>query len=647
MYIGIASSSEFELRGKSSLINLLSYTDVIWEQEKGKRFKQLKIEMNQLVEERYQEWLRDAAVGADEGKQYFVKSGSVHVDFVNLVMQKNTSQRRIRRLFYPGFWVDMKTSPYQLQLHAKINRIQIDNQLPDAIFPIILAPIPPPKSVAATTELKPFIEMSVVQRIIPHSTVTQYKYLRVLMQEFHVKVDLDFITAIMDLLDKETSETVAKKLFEDDLDVQKQPLFAHVTVHSKQEQKNFYDNLHLGPIKVHVSFSMGSSSDSDSKALPSIISTILQGVGVTLTDVNDVVFRLAFFEREFMFLTQRQLVSECTSHYTGQAVKQLYVLVLGLDVIGNPYGLVVGFTKGVEDLFYEPFQGLIQGPGEFAEGLVLGVRSLFGHTVGGAAGAVSKITGAMGKGIAALTFDKEYQKKRRDALNKRPATMQEGIARSGKSLVMGVFDGVTGVVTKPVQGARNEGVGGFFKGLGKGAVGLVARPTAGVVDFASGTFDSVKRATELSDEEKKLRPPRFMNADGIVRPYSRQDAEGYKIFRDADKGKFSTSDQFAYVEHILEKEVLLVTNHRIIYVTKSDLFGGWQSEWITKWDEISSMRLVERGIEITLEGSKQKSGFSKMFSSADKLKKVLLISNRKRSEKLLSVMSTLHQKYKN
>jgi hypothetical protein len=43
------------------------------------------------------------------------------------------------------------------------------------------------------------------------------------------------------------------------------------------------------------------------------------------------------------------------------------------------------------------FQGAIQGPGEFAEGLVLGVRSLFGHTVGGAAGAVSRITGAMGK----------------------------------------------------------------------------------------------------------------------------------------------------------------------------------------------------------------------------------------------------------
>lgn len=283
-----------------------------------------------MVEDRYQEFLRDVAVGADDGKKYFLNSnGVVELDFHAMVMQKNTSQRRIKRLFYPGFYLMMKTSPYQLQLHAKINRIQIDNQLTDSIFPIILAPIPPPKSVAATTELKPFIEMSVVQRIIPHSTVSQFKYLRVLMQEFHVKVDLDFITAIADMFAAETNENEAKKQFEEDMSVQKQPLFAHVTVHSQQEQKNFYDNLHLGPIKVHVSFSMG-TSDTGSKALPSIISTILQGVGVTLTDVNDVVFRLAFFEREYQFFTQRQLISECTTHYTGQAVKQLYVLVLGL-----------------------------------------------------------------------------------------------------------------------------------------------------------------------------------------------------------------------------------------------------------------------------------------------------------------------------
>jgi len=55
---------------------------------------------------------------------------------------------------------------------------------------------------------------------------------------------------------------------------------------------------------------------------------------------------------------------------------------------------------------------------------------------GGAAGAVSRITGALGKGIATLTLDDAYQKQRREELNRRPADLKEGLARGGKGLVM-------------------------------------------------------------------------------------------------------------------------------------------------------------------------------------------------------------------
>jgi predicted alpha/beta-hydrolase family hydrolase len=41
-----------------------------------------------------------------------------------------------------------------------------------------------------------------------------------------------------------------------------------------------------------------------------------------------------------------------------------------------------------------------------------------------------------GKGIAALTFDKDYQRKRREAMNQRPSNVQTGLAQSGKGLVM-------------------------------------------------------------------------------------------------------------------------------------------------------------------------------------------------------------------
>ena len=56
--------------------------------------------------------------------------------------------------------------------------------------------------------------------------------------------------------------------------------------------------------------------------------------------------------------------------------------------------------------------------------------------LGGAAGAVSRITGALGKGIATLTFDDDYQKKRRAQQNRQPAGLKEGLAQGGKGLVM-------------------------------------------------------------------------------------------------------------------------------------------------------------------------------------------------------------------
>lgn len=53
------------------------------------------------------------------------------------------------------------------------------------------------------------------------------------------------------------------------------------------------------------------------------------------------------------------------------------------------------------------------------------------------------------------------------------------------------------MISKPISGAREEGVGGFIKGVGKGMVGLFMRPASGVVDFASGTVDVVRRLVEI------------------------------------------------------------------------------------------------------------------------------------------------------
>ena len=55
-----------------------------------------------------------------------------------------------------------------------------------------------------------------------------------------------------------------------------------------------------------------------------------------------------------------------------------------------------------------------------------------------------------------------------------------GAKAAGKEFGLGWYDGVTGLVTQPWRGAQKEGASGFFKGIGKGMGGLVAKPGAAI-----------------------------------------------------------------------------------------------------------------------------------------------------------------------
>ena len=298
--------------------------------------------------------------------------------------------------------------------------------------------------------------------------LVELKYVHALLQEFHVMVELPFVAALLDVLYPDTQQnmlyTDAKYAADATL------MHTSITDSVSQQQTTrpfFFHDLHLSPIKMHLSFSLvGLDSEGGGGAAIGgrVLHLFLQSVGVTLTEMQDIEFRLGYFERKEQWSNWSSLATAVVRHYSNQVLSQLYVVVLGLDVIGNPLSFVVGLTRGMGDLFYEPIQGAVEGPGEFAEGLVLGARSFVGKTFGGLAGVASRITGTIGKGVASLTLDEEYQKKRREQQRHKPQDGIETMARGVRGLGSGVFDGVTGVFTKPVAGAREDGVEGFFKG---------------------------------------------------------------------------------------------------------------------------------------------------------------------------------------
>uniref|UniRef100_A0A8C1V8U3 Vacuolar protein sorting 13 homolog C n=1 Tax=Cyprinus carpio TaxID=7962 RepID=A0A8C1V8U3_CYPCA len=519
-----------DIRQEIAYVGITS-SGVVWEMRPKNRWKSFNNKNIGLLEKAYQDHINSKS----EPGWIRLETG-LEVNFGRLPMlMRQPFSCSIRRNFLPGICIELKQSPHQRSLRAQLYWLQVDNQLPGAIFPTVFHPVPLPKSIVQDTEPKPFIDVSIITRFNEHSQVMQFKYFMALVQEMAVKIDQGFLGAILALFTPATDSQDSKernKLIEKDLEaLQAQLMESSMTDTSAM---SFFEHFHISPIKLHLSLSLGSSGNEseqgDMVAIQSV-NLLLKSIGATLTDVDDLIFKLAYFEVKYQFYRREKLMWTVIRHYSEQFLKQMYVLVLGLDVLGNPFGLIRGLSEGVEAFFYEPIQGAVQGPEEFAEGFVIGVRSLLGHTVGGAAGMVSRITGTVGKGLAAITMDKEYQQKRREEMNRPTKDFGESLAKGGKGFLKGVVGGVTGIVTKPVEGAKKEGAAGFFKGIGKGLVGVVARPTGGIIDMASSTFQGIQRVAESTDEVTKLRPVRLIQEDGIIRPYNQHESEGYDLFQ--------------------------------------------------------------------------------------------------------------------
>ncbi|XP_056231457.1 vacuolar protein sorting-associated protein 13A isoform X2 [Seriola aureovittata] len=595
-----------------SFIGITS-SDVVWElkpKKKG-RWKTLSTKEAELLENSFKEYIESAPV------DYAIVDleNNFQVSFTPNGMDMRMLQpcdAPLRRHFLPGVKVEYSVSPRQRAYRVQIHRIQIQNQLPGAIFPYVFYPVKLPKSITMDSEPKPLTDISIVTRAAGHSDISRIKYFKVLIQEMDLKLDLGFLYAILDLFTPEnasiTSSEQEVELFEKDIEYIKTEL-NHVSA-ADTSPTSLYEYFHISPIKLHLSFSLSTGGEDglkekrDTELIPvQSLNLLLKSIGATLTDVQDVVFKLAFFELTFQFCTTQQLQWEVIRHYSKQAIKQMYVLVLGLDVLGNPFGLIRGLSEGVEAFFYEPYQGAIQGPEEFVEGMALGVKALVGGAVGGIAGAASRITGAMAKGVAAITMDEEYQQKRREAMNKQPSGLREGLTRGGKGLVSGFVSGITGIVTKPIKGAQKEGAAGFFKGVGKGLVGAVARPTGGIIDMASSAFQGIKRAAETSQDIESLRPPRFIHEDGVIRPYKEREGLGSQMLQKIENGRFAKYRYFAHAK-VNDSDFLMITKRGIFFVTKGT-FGQLTCEWQYLFEEFTKEPMIVEDRRLRIEAKER------------------------------------------
>ncbi|CAK8539544.1 unnamed protein product [Lathyrus sativus] len=235
-------------------------------------------------------------------------------------------------------------------------------------------------------------------------------------------------------------------------------------------------------------------------------------------------------------------------------------------------------------------------------------------------GMTSSTLASLSRGFAELSTDGQFLQLRAKQVRSRRITgVGDGIIQGTEALAQGFAFGVSGVVRKPVESARQNGLLGLAHGLGRAFLGFIVQPVSGALDFFSLTVDGIgascSKCLEVFNSRtsfQRIRNPRAIHADGILREYYEREAIGQmvlylgeasrqfgctEIFK--EPSKFALSDY--YEEHftVPHQRIVLVTNKRVMLLQclapdKMDK-KPCKIMWDVPWDELMALELAKAG----------------------------------------------------
>ncbi|TVY26507.1 Vacuolar protein sorting-associated protein [Lachnellula hyalina] len=490
-------------------------------------------------------------------------------------------------------------SPLFQTITASIKWVQIDNQLYGGIFPMILYPSVVPKN-TKETESHPSVHIQVTRVKDDSYGVLYIKYATVLLQQMTLEIDEDFVFALLEFSKvpgASWSETHEGVLCDDSLDIPE-------PTQVEAGQDMYFELLNIQPMQLDLSFvrtDRVNVEDKTSSRNPLMF--FLNVLTMAIGNINDAPVRLNALMLENARVSAAVLLQNVSNHYSQEALYQVHKILGSADFLGNPVGLFNNLSSGVADIFYEPYQGFIMSdsPEQLGIGIAKGATSFVKKSVFGVSDSFSKFTGSIAKGLSEATMDKQFQDRRRMTRSRnRPKHALYGVTAGANSFVSSVASGVGGLARKPLEGAEQEGVAGFFKGVGKGVLGFATKPAIGIFDLASNVSEGIRNTTTVFDAEglDRVRLTRFIGTDGIVRPYSQREALGQFWLKQLDNGKYFNEMYIAHLELPREDVVVMLTYSRIMLIKSKKL----TSEWDVPLKDIQTISKERTGLSLTLRG---------------------------------------------
>lgn len=287
----------------------VSMTDSLprWEVNVNHKWKQLSPDLTSWIEDKYQTEQKKCQL-----KEY------IHIDLEKMQMTKPFFSE-LRRTYNPGVWMQIRKSDTYTYCHLKSQRLQIDNQLHEAVFPSVLYPAPIPNDIRSNRGLKPCIEIVALKQHRPSFNQDVYKYFKILVQEYCINLDRGFVNYVFDILNHWKIQEKPAIRLRADLALVHMPLpMIAVKSHITTQRNVLFEFVHLSPVKLILSLSsrgysaeasnspsrtkFGNKKENRPKLFNSdLLEYLFNSWGSSLCDMKDVVLRYLTFIRLIRF----------------------------------------------------------------------------------------------------------------------------------------------------------------------------------------------------------------------------------------------------------------------------------------------------------------------------------------------------------
>jgi len=452
----------------------------------------------------------------------------------------------------------------------KIGWIQLDNQMYSAYYPVMLAPRQWNATISKhiSDKGRPFVECCMV-RSDRFPSLYFVRYFSVLILPMNLKLEPELLTAFLPFVNRliaaasrQTKPRLARtnSLHSQMLKPERRDLIlsggrqadenhsVSLSIDTLQAEtstsrpaglslpasrrKLYIEELHIHPVKMHVSFSFRSTKHTGGHSL-NPLRFALNAMGATLANVENASLKLNALVLHNSLSTPQTVLGRILGHYKSQARRQAYLILGSVDLLGDPLGLVSNLGAGVLDFFYEPALGLVRSPKDFGAGIAKGTLSLFRRTVLGAATSATGLANGTSALFDSLSNDKYT--------GYRPRSVAEGLAM-----------GIAGLLVAPMNGFREEGMFGLGQGMIFGCLGLFIKPLAGVLALVKHISVAIQSTIDPSVKYRRhrVRPPRSFHDTGsskILGVYEWNSAFGEQVLAMVDGGVYFEE---THVSHI-------------------------------------------------------------------------------------------------